>query len=205
MRPANPAARIRRATRSDSAITTASSSSGDRAARPSARWDPRERRPLPARTRRGSRLWAIAWTWRPVALPSSDISSARGSAASSPTVVSPTWWSFSAVASPMPHTRSTGSGCRNASSPPAGTTNSPSGLALRLAIFARTFVFAIPTLSGSPTCSRTRARSLTAISSGEPEIRSSPRTSRKASSSPSPSTTGEVSRNTSNTALLAST
>jgi hypothetical protein len=57
----------------------------------------------------------------------------------------------------------------------------------------------------SPTLSRTRARSLLAICSGEPEIRSRPDTSRKASSKDSPSTTGEVSSKISKSALLAST
>ena len=47
-------------------------------------------------------------------------------------------------------------------------------------------------------------RSITAISSGVPAIRRMPRTSRNASSIDSPSTSGVVSRNTSNTALLAS-
>ena len=43
-----------------------------------------------------------------------------------------------------------------------------------------------------------------AISSGVPAIRSIPRASRNASSIESPSTSGAVSSNTSNTALLAS-
>jgi hypothetical protein len=47
-------------------------------------------------------------------------------------------------------------------------------------------------------------RSRTAISTGEPAIRCIPRTSRNASSIEIPSTNGDVSWNTSNTALLAS-
>ena len=63
---------------------------------------------------------------------------------------------------------------------------------------------AIPTVIGSPTRSSTAARSRVAISTGEPAIRSMPRTSRNASSIESPSTSGEVSSNTRYTALLAS-
>ncbi len=108
------------------------------------------------------------------------------------------------MAAPTPHSLRTPSGCRKSSSPPAGTITSPSGLASLLATFATSFELATPTESGSPTSSRTRARSRTAISSGVPQIRSSPRTSRNASSTDSFSTIGEVSANTSKTALLAS-
>jgi hypothetical protein len=65
-------------------------------------------------------------------------------------------------------------------------------------------VRATPTVTGSPTRSRTAARRRTAICSGVPAIRSMPRTSRKASSIDSPSTTGDASSNTSNIARLAS-
>jgi hypothetical protein len=64
-------------------------------------------------------------------------------------------------------------------------------------------VEATPTVIGSPTCSRTSPRSLTAICSGVPAIRRIPRTSRNASSIEMPSTSGVVLRNTSKTALLA--
>ena len=63
---------------------------------------------------------------------------------------------------------------------------------------------ATPTLIGSSTRSRTSWRSLTAISSGVPEIRHRPLTSRNASSTEIPSTNGVVSLKTSNTARLAS-
>jgi hypothetical protein len=78
-------------------------------------------------------------------------------------------------------------------------------LAAALTTFASSFVEAIPIVSAKPTCSRTVARSRVAISSGEPEISSRPRTSRKASSIDRPSTTGEVSSKSVNTARLAST
>jgi len=57
---------------------------------------------------------------------------------------------------------------------------------------------------GRPTRDSTSARSRTAISVGVPEIRRSPPTSRNASSIEIPSTSGVVSRKTSNTRLLAS-
>ena len=116
----------------------------------------------------------------------------------------PCAWSLPAVTGPTPHTRSTGSGCRKASSPPAGTSSSPSGLATALATLARCFVVAIPIVIGSPTSSSTRRLSRTAMSRGEPAILRMPRTSRNASSIDSPSTSGVVSRKISNTALLAS-
>ena len=63
------------------------------------------------------------------------------------------------VAGPTPHSRSTGSGCRNASSASGGTTSSPSGFATALATLARNLVRATPTVIGSPTRSRTSRRS----------------------------------------------
>ncbi len=121
-----------------------------------------------------------------------------------PTVTIPRARSFSEVTGPTPHSSSTGSRCSHASSRSGGTSSSPSGFATRLATLARNFVRAMPTVIGSPTCSRTRARSRTAISRGEPAIRRIPRTSRKASSIEMPSTRGVVSSKIANTALLAS-
>ena len=74
-----------------------------------------------------------------------------------PTVSMPRSWSFVAVLMPTPHSRSTGRGCRNASSCSGGTTSRPSGLATRLATFARNLVRATPTVIGRPTRSSTRA------------------------------------------------
>ena len=59
--------------------------------------------------------------------------------------------SFRDVIGPTPHSRSTGKGWRKACSSPGGTTSSPSGFATPLATFARNFVHATPTVSGSPT------------------------------------------------------
>ena len=61
----------------------------------------------------------------------------------------------------------------------------------------------MPTVIGSPTRSRTSARSRAAICTGVPETRRSPPTSRNASSTEMASTSGEVSWKTSNTASLA--
>ena len=77
-------------------------------------------------------------------------------------------------------------------------------MATPLATLARNFVRAIPTVIGKPTRSRTSPRSRAAISTGVPESRLTPRTSRKASSIERPSTSGEVSSKTWKTALLAS-
>ncbi len=68
---------------------------------------------------------------------------------------SPARAASSTVTGPTPHSRSTGSGCRNSSSPSGGTTSRPSGLATPLATLARNLVRAMPTVIGSPTRSST--------------------------------------------------
>ena len=75
----------------------------------------------------------------------------------SPTVSTPRAWSLAAVFAPTPHTRSTGSGCRNVGLPSGGTTSRPSGLATALATLARNLVRATPTVIARPTSSRTSA------------------------------------------------
>ncbi len=97
------------------------------------------------------------------------------SSATSATVSMPCACSFSAVLTPTPHSRRTGSGCRNASSRSGGTSSRPSGLASWLATLARNLVRAMPTVIGSPTRSRTCARSRAAISTGVPDTRRRPR------------------------------
>ena len=64
---------------------------------------------------------------------------------------------------------------------------------------------ATPTLSGRPARSRTVLRNRAAISTGEPEIACSPRTSRNASSIDTHSTIGAVCSKIARTTLLAST
>jgi hypothetical protein len=77
-------------------------------------------------------------------------------------------------------------------------------LATPLATLARNLVRATPTVIGRPTRSSTWRRSRAAMSTGAPEIRPSPRTSRNASSIDSPSTSGVVCSKMAYTALLAS-
>jgi hypothetical protein len=78
-------------------------------------------------------------------------------------------------------------------------------LASTLAILARLLVLATPTVMASPTRSRTSLRTRAAICAGVPAMRSIPRTSRKASSIDSPSTSGVVRSKIPKTARLAST
>ena len=144
------ARRMRRVTRSISATSVESSSASVCGPRPIARCPPIERRRTPTRTRRGSRLWASAWSWCPAARPSMATSVDSASAATWPTVISPRACSFTAVLSPTPHSRSTGSGCRKAGSSEGCTTNSPSGLATPEATLARNLVRATPTVIGNP-------------------------------------------------------
>ncbi len=195
---------MRLVTRSTRATRSASSASGVQGLRPRARCEPIEPRRRRACTGLGSRLCASACRCRPDARPSIETSTASGSSATWLTVSIPRSRSRRAVTGPTPQSRSTGSGCRNASSRSGGTTSSPSGLATPLATLARNFVRATPTVIGSPTRSRTSRRSRTAISTGVPTLRSIPRTSRNASSIERPSTSGEASSNTRKTALLAS-
>ena len=82
-----------------------------------------------------------------------------GICASSPTRWMPRSCSFAAVFGPTPHSRSIGSGWRNASSSPGSTTSSPSGLPTWLATFATDLVRATPMVMGRSTSARTRARS----------------------------------------------
>ena len=84
-----------------------------------------------AAPRRGSRLCASACRWRPAARPRSRPAYPPAARPPAPTVMIPRARSFADVTGPTPHSRSTGSGCRNASSPSGGTTSSPSGLATR--------------------------------------------------------------------------
>ncbi len=68
--------------------------------------------------------------------------------------------------------------------------STPSGLARRLASFATEIADAMPTEQVMPCSARTRERMRSAITSGGPNNRAAPRTSRKASSRDITSTTG---------------
>ena len=204
VRPARSADRMRRVTRSTSAAVMPSSSACVRGRRPSACWEPIERRRRRACTGRGSKLWASECRCRPDALPSIATSSVSSNVATSPTVPMPLARSLFDVTGPTPHSRSIGRGCRKSSSRSGSTCNSPSGLATPLATLARNFVRATPTVIGRPTSRITFSRRRRAICTGVPETRAKPETSRNASSIDSASTSGVVSSKTSNTARLAS-
>ena len=79
---------------------------------PRARCEPIERRRRPTGPA-GSRFCARAWMCRPAARPSIATSAGSPSAATWPTDRMPRLCSFAAVTRPTPHSRSTGSGCRN--------------------------------------------------------------------------------------------
>ena len=61
------------------------------------------------------------------------------------------------VTGPTPHSRPTGSGARNAATPPGGTSTSPSGLPRSVAIFAASFTSATPAEHGEPALRAHRA------------------------------------------------
>ena len=101
--------------------------------------------------------------------------------------------SASAAFGPTPHNVRTGSPARKTCVSGSLTISSPSGLERVEAIFATCFVAATPTLQTRPVSARTRARSIRAISPGEPQRRRAPDTSRNASSIDRGSTSGVTS------------
>ena len=98
--------------------------------------------------------------------------------------------SATAVFSPTPHSREIGSGARNASSSPTGTTTNPSGLRRSDAILATSFVLATPTEAVSPTSARVSSLIRRAIDGPSPNSAADPVTSRNASSIEIGSTSG---------------
>ena len=193
MRHTLPAARMRRVTRSTRPIRTASRSSARSARRPSARWAPIDRRRRPRVTGRGSRLCDSAWRWRPAARPriATQRRLARAPRSRAPSR-SRASGACAEVTCPTPHSRSTGSGCRNASSSSGGDHQQAVGLGHRARDLREELRPRDADGDRETDLPRTSARSRVAISGGVPEIRSSPRTSRKASSIDSASTTGRV-------------
>ena len=107
----------------------------------------------------------------------------------------------SSARSPTPHSALAGSGCRNSSSPAAGTTSSPSGLQRADAILATNLIGATPTEQVMPCWSLTCALMSCAIRAGAPSRRCAPATSRNASSSDSGSTSGVIERKMAMTSL----
>lgn len=94
------------------------------------------------------------------------------------------------VAGPIPHTFSTGNGCKKAITSPGSTRNNPLGLARLDDIFAISLVGAMPTEHGMPCSSATSARISSPTCSGSPSSRRVPVMSRKPSSSDTFSTCG---------------
>ena len=184
---------------------TASSAAGDRRLRPSARCAPIERRRRPTCTGRGSRLCASACSCRPAARPSIETSVASASWATSPTVVIPRAWSLRGgdrADAPEPLDRQRVEEVELA----VGRHHEQ---AVGLGHAARDLGEEL----GPRDADRDRQADLLAHLAPQPHgdlrrraRRSAriPRTSRNASSIDRPSTSGDVSSNTSNTALLAS-
>ena len=108
-----------------------------------------------------------------------------------------------AVFSPTPHSRPIGSGARNATSSPAGTTTSPSGLRRSEAILATSLVPATPTEAVSPTSARTSSLIRRAMAGPSPNSAAEPVTSRNASSIEIGSTCGVKRRRIDMTSRLA--
>ena len=96
----------------------------------------------------------------------------------SPIVRSPSCDRRSSSFAPTIGSSRTGRGARNAASSPAGTTQTPSGLAASLATFAMSLFVATPTDAVIPTSERTRSRIIPAIASPSPNSRAEPATSR---------------------------
>ena len=132
VRPTRSAVRMRLVTRSTTSSSTASDSLRCNPPRGNDRCEPIERRRRPVTTRRSSWLLLMACKWRPEALPSMPIRFSSSVVATSRTWVIPRSRSRWAVTGPTPHSRSTGSGCRNSSSRPGSTTSKPSGLLTQL-------------------------------------------------------------------------
>ena len=195
-RPGRPARRAaRRAPRGSAA-----------AGRPIARCDPIERRRRPTSTGRGSRRLASAHRCRPAALPTAVVSSASSRRASSPMVRIPSACSFAAVTAPTPHSRSTGSGCRNVALAVRRHPEQPVGLADRAGDLGEVLGAGDadrdrqPDLVAHPLPQRGADRLRLARPAGAARRRrGTPRRSR------SPSTSGVVSSKISKTARLAST
>ena len=123
-------------------------------------------------------------------LPKRRMRRSGGSAARSPIVFTRYSARATAVFSPTPHSRPIGSGARNASSSPGGTTTRPSGLRRSDAILATSFVRATPTDAVRPTSSRTSSLIRRAIAGPSPNSAAEPVTSRNASSIEIGSTSG---------------
>ncbi len=194
VRPANPAVRNRPAVRSASRSSSRRTTSGSSTSRPNVSSAPMLLSGSCGTTLRSSRPHDRACRCEPVACPRARTKVCAGVCAMSPTVCSPSRVSSFSVFSPTPHSAPTGSGCRNATTPAAGTTSRPSGLLRVEASLATNFVDAMPTEQVMPCSSATRSRISWPITAGRPSRRTAPETSRKASSRDNGSTIGVIDR-----------
>ena len=149
-------------------------------------------------TGRSSMPAARSWYLR-VSRRSSGQSTDSGARRSWPSVKMPCSSSRAAVLGPMPNRRPTGIGSSVACTSSGRITVSPSGLFISEPSFASSLLCETPTEAVRPVRSRMRFLISRAMSSPLPNRPVLPVTSRKASSSESPSTRSVNSRNTSNT------
>jgi len=149
VRPATPAVRIRPATFAESRSTSRTITSRSSVSRPKVSSAPMvlsgSSGPRRGVMVRWSSPQASACRWDPSDGPRARRRVVTGVCARSPTVISPSRLSSSAVFSPTPHSSPTSSGCRKEVTACGGTTTTPSGLAARLAILATVMLAATPT------------------------------------------------------------
>ena len=158
VRPTRLAARRRRVTRSTSATSSVSISPGDRRVRPARAASRSSGGAAAAERGAGRGCWRGRGRGAPRAGPRMTVSVGSGNAREVADGGDAALVELRRRRRPDPQTRSTGSGCRKASSRPGGTTRRPSGLATALATLARNFVRATPTVTGRPISSRARRR-----------------------------------------------
>ncbi len=143
---------------------------------------------------RSSSPLARARKW-PVRLPSTSLSTAGSALRSCPIVKIPSFRIFGNVCLPIPQILLTGIGSRNERTPVRDTCTKPLGLPASDASFARYLLCAIPTEACSPVRFSIFARKFAPIVSILPSSARLADTSRNASSSDKPSTSGVASRN----------
>ena len=133
----------------------------------------------------------------PIATPRTSVASRRSSAASAPTVRTPSRCRAASATGPTPQSARTGSGPSTSCSSSGATTRSPSGFASSEAIFASCLPDPAPTEAGRPVRARTAARRVVPNSSTSAGVApASAGGSRNASSSDTGSTTGAASAST---------
>ena len=193
VRPTRRAARSRRVTRSTIATRSASISAGDRRHRPNACWEPIERRRGRDSTGRGSRLWASAWRWRPRRPAEHARPAPPGAPASSPTVATPERVQLRrrSPARP-PRSARPGAGGGRRARRPAGRRGARRAWRRRWRPWRGTSSCDADGDRQADVLAHIPAETDGDLAAACRRSRSIPRTSRKASSIESPSTTGDV-------------